>query len=396
MRRLLLALALLGCDGATVADGGLAIDGGPEVVDAGRADGGVDAGGATGDAGVDAGASDDAGRDDAGAPDAGPSGPLQLYVAPDGDDTRDGLSEATAVLSLGRVHELLEALRPERDVEVRIAPGTYHGQTVSWRYHHPEREIRFMPLGDERDRPVFDGCLADGSCPGGTWLRLRVSSGARTNLHFRYLRVQRYQTAISLDGNRNDPAASNGGNTIFGCYFDRIGNVFAPSLDPSTAAVRLVNSDDNRIENNHFVDVVNTRSGGLIHALYVAHLSDRNTIARNRFLRSTGDPVRLRDYSNDNVITDNRFIRVGTHAGYTDWYCDHDARTDCTKPTPECPSWNNQFRDNLLDGDWTCGALGTFHYFQDDATTGCSPPSAGARRLRTSGNESTAAPCSME
>lgn len=350
----------------------------------------------------DAAAADAASPGDAALSDATPATdapstapPLQLFMDPAGDDANDGLSLATPVLTLSRVHAILVDLAPDREVEVRIAPGTYRGQTVVWRHTMPGHRIRFMPRDDDRTRPVFDGCLASGDCPGGTWLTLRHTGGEETNLHFEYIRVQRYGTAISLNGDRNAEAASNGSNRIYGCYFDRIGNVFEPSLAPSTAAVRLVNSDDNEIANNHFVDVINTTSGGLIHAIYVAHMSDRNRIERNRFARSTGDPVRLRDYSNGNVVNDNRFIKVGTTAGYTDWYCDHDARSDCTKPAPECPSWNNQFRDNTLDGDWSCGPLGVWHYFQDETTTGCSPPAAGAHRVRTSGNVQTTTPCSM-
>jgi len=331
---------------------------------------------------------------DAGLPDAGELCPRVYHLAADGDDSADGFGEGAALRTLARVQELLEADPPSCDVEVSIAPGTYGGQRVVWRFTMPEHRISFL-AADPEDRPVFDGCADPSDC-GGTFFTLRHADGEETNLHFSYLRVQRYQTAISLNGNRNAEATSNGSNRIYGCVFDRIGNVFDSSLEPSTACVRLVNSDDNEITNNHFIDVVNTRSGGLIHAIYAAHMSDRNTIRANRFLRSSGDPVRLRDYSNDNVIVDNRLIRVGTTAGYTDWYCDHDARSDCTKPDPECPSWGNQFRDNLLDGDWSCRPLSTFHYFQDETTTGCSPPSADARRLRTSGNTQTASPCSMD
>lgn len=359
--------------------------------DASDHDAGVPDTGAGGDAGADAGV-EDVGPDDE---DAGEPCPRRYYLDPAGDDGATGLVAADALRSLATVHERLVADPPSCDVEVWIAPGVYREQRVNWSFTMPEHTITFR-AADRDDRPVFDGCAADGTCAGGSFFVLRHSRGEETNLHFWYLRVQRYQTAISLNGDRNAEATSNGGNRIYGCYFDRIGNVFDGRVDPSTACVRLVNSDDNEIANNHFVDVVNTRSGGLIHAIYVAHMSDRNTIRANRFVRSTGDPVRVRDFSNGNVITDNRFIRVGTHAGYTDWYCDHDARDDCTKPTPECPSWDNQFRDNVLDGDWACDPLGTFHYFQDDTTTGCAPPRAGARRLRTSGNTQTPTPCAME
>ena len=385
---------------ASTEDAGWPVDdAGWSVDDAGASDAGSsDAG--WGDAGSrDAGGPRDAGAPrDAGPPpvDAGPAGPLVLYVAPGGDDARDGSTPARAVLTLARVHAILVSMRPDRDVEVRIAPGTYHGQRVRWTYTMPDHSIRFVTSAADRTRPVFDGCLASGECPGGTWFLLASSSGRPTNLEFEYLRVTRYQTAIALNGSRESRSTSNGRNRIFGCYFDRIGNGFAPSLPYSTAALRLVNSDDNVIENNHFVDVINTTSGALIHAIYAAHGSDRNRIARNRFLRSTGDPVRIRDFSNGNVVVDNRFIRVGTAAGYTDWYCDHDTRSDCTSPLPECPSWDNQFRDNVLDGTWACRTLAVWELFQDDSATGCSRPTASSRRVRTSGNTQTATPCSME
>lgn len=332
------------------------------------------------------------------APDAGPTGPYVLYLAPNGDDGRDGRTEATAIKTLDRAHELLSAAKVDRDVEVRVKLGTYYAQKVSWSYTHPDHTISFVRWpADSEERPLFDGCTsASGSCPGGTWFVLKHSAGEETNLVFHYIHVRNYGTAISLNGARNAEATSNGSNRIFGCYFENIGNVFNSNLNPSTAAVRLVNSDDNEIINNHFVNVVNTRSGALIHSIYAAHMSDRNQILRNRFKSSTGDPVRLRDFSNDNVIEDNRFIKVGTSAGYTDWYCDHEVRDDCTKPDPECPSWGNQFRDNLLDGNWTCGTLKTFEYFQDATTTGCAPPNASARRLRTSGNVQNEPPCSSE
>ena len=150
----------------------------------------------------------------------------------------------------------------------------------------------------------------------------------------------------------------------------------------------------NQIINNHFVDIINATSLNLLHAIYVAHLSSYNQILRNRFYNNTGDPVRVRDFSNYNQIIDNTFIKVGQYAGYTEWYCDHDARSDCTKSAPECPSWHNEFRDNELDGTWNCNVLKTFEYFQDDSTTGCAPPTPTSPRLQTSGNSRPAGgPC---
>ena len=326
-------------------------------------------------------------------PDAGKPPPLLIYMAPAGKDANDGSSPAKAILTLGRAQQLIAAMKTHREVQIHIAPGTYRGQKVVWTHTMPAHKIRFMPQGGGKTRPVFDGCIAPGSCPGGTWLILKHSKGQKTNLHFDYIQVQNYHTAISLNGDRNAANTSNSHNRIYGCYFANIGNVFNPKLNPSTAAVRLVNSDDNLIANNHFVDIINKSSAGLLHAIYAAHLSDRNKILRNRFKNNSGDPVRLRDFSNYNIINENKFIKSGIYAGYTDWYCNHDIYTNCTKKGPECASWENQFRDNLLDGTYACAKLGTFKYFQGDKAKGCSPPKAGAKRLYTSGNKYTAKPC---
>jgi len=352
----------------------------------------------TADASSDAAVTPDAAPPDAAPADAAPTGPLKIYVAPGGDDTRSGLTQANAVLTLKRVHGIIAQTKPDRDVEVRIAPGRYQGQKVTWTYTMPTHRITFMPLNDDKNRPIYDGCLVENvtnpatQCPGGHWFILDHAAGKETNLNFEYIQVERYQTAISLNGDRDAESTSNGSNRIFGCYFWKIGNVYNPGLAYSTAAVRLVNSDDNEIVNNHFVDIVNTTSGGLLHAIYAAHMSDRNLIQSNRFENGTGDPVRIRDYSNDNKILENRFIKMGANA-YSDWYCDHEVETACTKPAPECPSWRNQFRDNLLDGSWTCEPVTVWKLFQDDYTTGCTPP-AGAARVSTSGNVQQSPPCS--
>lgn len=363
-------------------------DSGPEVIEDVEEDVGGDAG-VEPDAELDGQPEPDA---DIGSDPAEPPGSFIIYLAPDGRDDRSGATLDEAILTLSRAQEILKDEDPETDIEVRIGPGRYQAQRVVWTYTRPEQEILFTRLDDEAPRPVFDGCdvanptNVEAQCTGDTWFRLNHSGGEPTNLNFHYIRVERYRTAISLNGDRNSSDRSNGYNRIYGCYFDQIGNGFAPHLAPSTAAIRLVNSVHNEIANNHFVDVINRTSLNMLHAIYVAHLSSHNLIRGNRFYNNTGDPVRVRDFSNYNQILKNRFIKVGQYAGYTDWYCDHDSRDDCTKPEPECPSWQNEFRDNELDGTWGCDVLGTFEYFQGDSPSGCSVPEVGAVRLRTSGN----------
>lgn len=323
------------------------------------------------------------------------AGPFRVYMSTSGSDANSGRSSSSPVHTLNRVQDIIRAAAPTCPTEVRIEPGTYYGQRVDWTYLSGH-EIKFMPSdGTNAARPVFDGCSsATGSCTQGTWLTLSGAYGVQSKLHFWYIRVQRYSTAISFNGLRDDLSGYNGGNRIYGCYFDRIGNGWAgaESHSPSTAAVRLVNSDDNVIENNHFYNITNATSPGLLHALYVAHKSERNSIQRNAFERVSGDAIRIRDYSNYNIINQNRISQAGSH-GYSEWLCDSAQRTDCTLAT-ECRSYQNEFRDNTLDGTYSCQPMSTWVYYQTDYPANCTRAQLDPR-LRTSGNVQTSTPCSL-
>jgi hypothetical protein len=325
----------------------------------------------------------------------GGAGPFRVYMSTTGNDANSGRASTAPVLTLARVQDIIRAAAPTCNTEVRIGLGTYYGQQVNWTYVSGY-QIKFMPEdGTNAARPVFDGCSsATGSCTLATWFILSNSAGVPSKLHFWYIRVQRYSTAISFNGNRDNLAGSNGGNRIFGCYFDRIGNGWSGSSShpPSTAAVRLVNSDDNIIENNHFYNITNSTSPTLLHAVYVAHKSDRNSILRNFFKNVSGDAIRVRDYSNYNIINQNRISRAGSY-GYSEWFCDSARRTDCTLAT-ECRSYQNEFRDNTLDGTYSCLPMSTWVYYQTDYPLNCTRPQLDPR-LRTSGNVQTATPCSL-
>jgi hypothetical protein len=306
--------------------------------------------------------------------------PLRLLLSPRGDDAHDGLSLDTPILSIARAQEILYERLPEggRDVELRIAPGTYYNQHVVWTFTMPDHSIRFMPLFDDGNHPRFDG-----GDSGETWFVLRHSEGQATNLVFQDLHVRNYWMGISLEGKREVPETSNSFNRIEGCIFERIGNLSAPDRKPSYAAVRFINSDYNLVANCHFIDIINTRDCGLLHALYLAHYSHHNLILRNRIENNCGDPIRVRDFSNENVIRENHIIRSGVTAAYTEWYCDHDRLDSCTKQNPECPSWGNRFIDNILSGDKDGHELRVSRLFFGESTSGCERPAGATQRVIT-------------
>ena len=138
-------------------------------------------------------------------------------------------------------------------------------------------------ISDIAGRPVFEG--------GGSrewWFDLRSSNGEATNLRFYYLRVQGYTSgAIAFVGGQShaERTSWNGYNTVYGCYFYKLGNKYYPHVqDVGIAAVDLGNSDRNLIRNNIFAYLENRPENiNNIHGVYLAHGSDYNVVTRNEF-----------------------------------------------------------------------------------------------------------------
>lgn len=313
---------------------------------------------------------------------------LIIVMSPGGDDSNDGLSIESPILTLERAQQIIteRCQQVHQHVELRIAPGEYVGQSVNWVFTMPNHTIRLMPLFGDADanRPRFIG-------RGGTWFTLSHSEGQRTNLHLEYMWVQNYGTAISFNGMRDSPQHFNAHNKIYGCYFKDIGEVGYPG-EQSTACVRLLNSCYNLIRANHFVNIVNYRDPALIHAIYLAHYAHHNSIEANLFIDNSGDPIRVRDFSNFNrVVDNNRFDRAGFEAAYSEWYCHKDRAYTCTKVdqtgVPECPSWGNEFRDNKIGNSFSGIPMQPgWIVFEPDDHADCKVPKANIRRLETSGN----------
>ncbi len=269
-----------------------------------------------------------------------------IHLAPDGDDTADGTSRARAVATLARAWRLAVAEPAGSAVTVLVQPGTYTGQWLRIDGTPPTAvTLRGVRAGERR--PVFEG----GPNARETWLRLWAAQGLPSGLTVEGLEIRDYHTAISLDGNRDDPAAGNHGAVIRDNVFARIGTI--ASGDPkalSTAAIRFVNSSENTVERNRFEVIRNVSGCGALHALYVAHHSSRNRIVDNTIDDFCGSAVKLRDGSNDNLIAGNVFRHAENAPAIEEWFCDMQGRKGCTKKLGECPSTGNVDLRNAVEG----------------------------------------------
>lgn len=192
------------------------------------------------------------------------------------------------------------------------------------------------------DKPIFQKCSGETSkCNPSfsTWFTLRQSNGTKSNLVFKSLNIRFYEMAISFNGDRTLFTGFNSHNEISDVLFENIGK-------DSTAIVRFVNSRNNVIKDSYFVKGPGTQ---ILHAVYLAHYSSNNKILNNRFEYISGDPIRIRDDSNNNLIDTNIFVRNSNGAAVVTWFCDKALFSDCTKPAAECPSFNNRVVNNTWD-----------------------------------------------
>jgi hypothetical protein len=295
--------------------------------------------------------------------------PVTLFVGPDGKSTNSGLSESDPLPDLASAWtQALADKRPVTHLEIRVLPGTYIGQIVRLSADGPMPELVIRREGDER--PVFDGAGSPG-----TWLSISANKYPISRISISGLKVTGYATAISLNGSRNVDQLAVTDVTLRNNIFDTIGQ-FAPTQDkPSTAAVRLVNADRVQIINNRFVHVRNRQRCPLIHAVYLAHGSTNNLVEGNYFEDGCGDAIRTRDASNNNRIVGNTFVDAWDVTPISDWFCNSSVRKDCTKETPECPSFANEVANNRIEVR-RLGRPEIFKTYGPDTTSHCLPADA--------------------
>lgn len=274
-------------------------------------------------------------------------GEFKLYVSTQGNDQNSGRSNQMPVLTLYRIHKILQDTKPDSDIRIYIDTGVYFGQQLNWTFvngHH----ITITGPGKNSKKPIFDGLGKE------TWFRLDVKSGVSTNIHFQYLEIMNYNLGIGLTGDRDNPKTGwNGKNSFYDLYFHQIGSKYSTKQNAGYSAINLINSRKNKIVNCRFSDVENLNKNGddkLIHAIYFAHYSSNNIVKNCHFVNNSGDPIRIRDESNNNVIKQNEFLNTGSHAFYSEWYCCSETTSkSCTKSSGECSSFGNIFSGNICD-----------------------------------------------
>ncbi len=321
--------------------------------------------------------------------------PLVLFIAHAGKDSADGRSPQAPLATLEGAQARLRTLLPslDRDVEIRIAHdggAPYKGQEVVWSHFSPSHTISFMPsdyqpgarLKDLAGRPVFDGeSVCAGKAPetasqDGEHCKFFVIDGRSrpaSRLRFLYLEIRRY-TTTGL-GLHND---GEGQNLVYGCRFEKIGNLYFPKQRAGYTAIGISRSDHNTIRNNVFVDIRNKPvDNRFMHAVYMNVQSAHNTIAYNQVLRVSGDPMKVRHYSNHNLIERNT-IRYAGVAAFLDWP---------EGGRKECFSWENLVRDNVIRCGYSGGASALVKLREPPEPDGGNPLCVSlGKRVRTSGN----------
>lgn len=309
----------------------------------------------------------------------GEKSPYTVYISPDGDDSASG-GPTEPLATLGGAQRLVKIeAEDDRDVCVRIFSdrGDYIDQTVIWDYYNPEHRTVFESY-PRNIRARFTASVD--TPPHEPFFELRAEGGEPTNVILRGLEITNYVSrAIYFSGYRDSPEYGwNGGNAIENCVISGIGNGRMPERPFVYAAVTFVNSRDNVIRDCVIEECANTlpyepdklpvidqsdvklfpgidgSSANLtIIGVYLAHYSSNNRILNNTFENIVGDCVRFRDFSCENTVRDNTFIRAGWNAVCTIWHCSY-LSGNCSKSIPECSSWENVMSGNIILGNWDC------------------------------------------
>lgn len=306
-----------------------------------------------------AGAPGESGSVDTGAP-APEVAATVFHLGPEGDDDAPGTSAEAPLLTLEGARLRVDALGPDGEVEILVAPGTYRcaGLASEWSLHRNApvtiRASAEVPSpakdhAEDPGRPVFEGTDEAGEpCEESVWVQVR-HAGEPLLLTIEGLTVTRYRGAISVKADDGIDADPDLDMTMHNMVFQRIGDRYHyrehedGTWLEGKGAILFTHASGCRVTEAWFDQIRNVDgSAGLVHAIYFTSHASRHVVEGNTFHGTTGAMVKLTDFSNENQFLDNQWS-YGPH-GVRDRWCgaDEDPEERCDGEA-ECPSWDTYF-----------------------------------------------------
>lgn len=229
-----------------------------------------------------------------------------VHVSPTGDDSTGTGSSTKPFQTLAKANAHLEATAPASDVEVRLEPGTYTEVGTRWTY----RSSHTVTITGDGGTATFSG-QNDTSA---YLLKFGPESGPRVpmNLYVRNLR---------FTGSSNGAQVINAtAVTLTDLQFDRIGTEYT-GIGTGYAALSVQNVSGVGIWNPTFTDIVNDPEQlSLVHAIYAANDADNVTMHNVSITRVAGDPIRIRNGSNNLQVLGGTITQSGRYAAMSEWY----------------------------------------------------------------------------
>lgn len=295
-----------------------------------------------------------------------------LYVDPSGNDSHRGLSPDAPLKTLYQAQKNLDLFmsyfkphtthKGDRFFIKIFARGIFYGQTMDW--NHPHKNVHFELASWPGSKAEFYGfrhpCF---DCASGTYFFNAYSEktifkaykgfSGYGSVALRNLTIKYYGSGINIAA---WPDTKPTNIEITGNTFYRIGQIANPNVwTPRYSAVMLKNIDNALIKDNLFMQIENkpTDYPEWIHGIYIKS-SDYNKIINNHFNSISGEPVKLRDGSDYNIVSHNTFVRGPTSVHVfpvQNWY-DFWYKNDHEVTTRELPSFGNVLDANTFQNGY--------------------------------------------
>jgi Right handed beta helix region len=263
-----------------------------------------------------------------------------LYVAPNGNDSNAGTA-AAPLASLNGANAKLPATLT-KDYRIIVRGGTYRQHWAVWTKSSPSQRIHIEAAAGET--PIFDGRAAGASLTVMPVALHLLTPDTVANITVRGLTIQNYgQMGIMLRGACNrifDNEIKDIGNLAADCKQvplpapnqSQLGWVFKRPECTEWAgdgckcegygAIDMPGASRTVVKHNDIINSINGSQfgskAGLMHAMYVAYQSQQNLLEDNYVRGVSGNPVKFRDGSSNNVAKNNYLERAGNGNFFVD------------------------------------------------------------------------------